>query len=661
MDKITHGHPLSKSEDILQSNIETLKRLFPTIVKEGKIDMEELKALLSDEVEKGDEYYRFTWAGKSEARREANKPSTGTLRPDKESSKNWETTQNIFIEGDNLEVLKLLQKSYAGKIKMIYIDPPYNTGKDFVYKDNYSDNLGNYLELTGQIDEEGKKISTNTERDGRYHSNWLNMMYPRLKLARTLLKEDGVIFISIDDNESSNLRKLCDEIFGEMNFIADLTVVNNLKGRNDKRYIATANERLFMYVKTDLYEECGLRMSEMQVEEFDLEDEIGKYRELGLRKRGGADTRKLRPNMYFPFWVNPDDGTVAVEKSETHHIEVLPTKSNGEDGCWRWGFDTAKLRLKSLFGRSVGNNGKWDIFEKDYLSSDGELRRIKPKSVLSGTNYSTDRATKEYRALLPEVNFTSPKSVAMLRDLIEYAVPKSSNEFMLDFFAGSGTSAQALMEANLDGGNRRFICVQLNVESGDSKFPKISDITQERIKRGSEKIESEIKQGIKSKSIELDLDNSNELPESPQKILESIDLGFKCFKLDSSNINTWDGNPENIEQTLLNSTSNIKIDRTEDDVLYEVLLKYGLDLTIPIEEKTISNCKVYSVGHGVLFICLADTIYSQVAEGIGKWKEELKPVSCRVLFKDSGFPDDAAKTNSTQILKRFGITEINSL
>jgi adenine-specific DNA-methyltransferase len=213
MEKITSSHPLSQSTDIVKDNLETLKRLFPTIVKEGRIDVDELKALLDEEIETNEEYYRFSWAGKSDARREANKPSTATLRPNQPDSKNWDTTGNVFIEGDNLEVLKLLQKSYSGRIKMIYIDPPYNTGKDFVYKDNYADNLGNYLALTGQTDEEGKKLSSNTESDGRYHSNWLNMMYPRLKLARNLMTEDGVIFISIDDNEVHNLRKLCDEIF----------------------------------------------------------------------------------------------------------------------------------------------------------------------------------------------------------------------------------------------------------------------------------------------------------------------------------------------------------------------------------------------------------------------------------------------------------------
>ena len=288
MEKIDKGHSLSQSTDFVAQNIETLKTLFPTIVKEGKIDIKELQALLGDEVEAEDEYYRFTWAGKSTARREANKPSTATLRPDKENSKDWDSTQNIFIEGDNLEVLKLLQKSYANKIKMIYIDPPYNTGKDFVYKDSYNDNLGNYLAITGQVDEEGKRINTNSESDGRYHSNWLNMMYPRLKLARNLLKDDGVIFISIDDNEISNLRKVCDEIFGEENLFADMVVIRAEGGGLAKKVIK-GHDYLLVYTKSfssfkGIYKPKDIRGKVVEkdgrafwIEEDWLRKEFGKY------------------------------------------------------------------------------------------------------------------------------------------------------------------------------------------------------------------------------------------------------------------------------------------------------------------------------------------------------------------------------------------------
>jgi adenine-specific DNA-methyltransferase len=648
MEKITSQHPDSQSLNVVNENVEKLKALFPTIVKEGKLDLEELKALLGDYVETNDEYYRFTWAGKAMARQEANKPSTATLRPNKAESKDWDTTENIFIEGDNLEVLKLLQKSYANQVKMIYIDPPYNTGKDFVYKDNYADNLGNYLALTGQTDEEGKKLNTNSETDGRYHSNWLNMMYPRLKLARNLLKDDGVIFISIDDNEVNNLKKLMDEIFGEENFISDITVVNNLKGRNDKKYIATANERLLMYVKTDEFQEYGLSLPDDKIETYNLVDSEGKFRLIELRKRGGSDTRAERQNMYYSLFVNPNDGRVSQVRSDEFYIEAVPKKSNGVDGRWRWGKDTTLIKIKSLLGKPVNGTNKYNIYEKDYLEQDGELKRIKPKSVMAGASYSTDGATKKYRQIMPDIDFTNPKPVELLTDLIQYSCVHDTNAIVLDFFAGSGTTAHAIMQQNADdGGNRKHISIQLpELLSNESqkklpKFKTIADITKERVRRAGEKIKAEAKEDLFSDG-------------------KTLDVGFKAFKLDSSSINAWDGSIGSFEQNLFNSADNIKADRTEEDVLYEVLLKNGLNLTLPIAIQIIADKTVYSVGAGALFICLADGITTNVADGIGKWKEELAPVSCKVIFKDNGF-SDVDKTNSIQILRRYGITEVNSI
>jgi len=302
MEKITKGHPLSQSADIVKENIETLKQLFPTIVKEGKIDMQELKALLDEEIETGEEYYRFTWAGKNEARKEANKPSTATLRPCKEESKDWDTTGNIFIEGDNLEVLKLLQKSYAGKIKMMYFDPPYNTGNDFVYKDNYTDNLGNYLTLTKQADEEGKKLSTNTESDGRFHSNWLSMMYPRLKLAHNLLTEAGVLFISIDDNEVTNLRKLCDEIFGEENFIA-IFPWRKRTAKSDVPFgVSQDFEWLICYAKSDEFIACIGGNERKYYETPDFPDNPWRIHDMSTQR-----TAEERPNSNFTI-INPKNG-----------------------------------------------------------------------------------------------------------------------------------------------------------------------------------------------------------------------------------------------------------------------------------------------------------------------------------------------------------------
>lgn len=664
MEKITKDHPLSKSEDILQKNIEMLKGLFPTIVKEGKIDLEELKVLLSDEIEKGDEYYRFTWAGKSEARREANKPSTGTLRPDKESSKNWDKTQNIFIEGDNLEVLKLLQKSYAGKIKMIYIDPPYNTGKDFVYTDNYTDNLNNYLELTGQTDEVGNKLSTNAESDGRYHSNWLNMIYPRLKLARTLLKEDGAIFISIDDNEVQNLRKVCDEIFGEDNFAAQIPWQARQSIQNDTD-ISESHEYVIVYAKNRRKENRRLKESN-KIEWFNERTfafypktlDKDKFANPDNDSRGNwkadpFDAPNIRPNLTYEI-KNPITGE-----------KYLPP----EGRCWR----TTEIEFLKLlednrivFGKSGEGRPQLKVFyeeKKEYGSV--------VDTWFDGNTYGT--ATKGTKVMQSLFNGNSPfdtvKPLELIKNISKMAMQK--DDIILDYFAGSGTTSHAIMQLNSeDGGKRKCISIQLPApveeksQAAKLGYKVISEITKERIRRAANSIEEELiakikKEEKKAPKLELDEDGIENM--SPKNILANLDLGFKAYKLDTSNINTWDGNPENLQQTLLNSTSNIKIERAEEDVLVEVLLKFGLDLAVPIEEKTIANCKVYSIGNGVLFVCLADNIYSQVAEGIGKWKEELSPVSCRVLFKDSGFPDDAAKTNSTQILKRYGITEVNSL
>jgi adenine-specific DNA-methyltransferase len=648
MEKITPGSPLSQSPDFVHDNIQILKNLFPTIVKEGKIDIEELKALLGQEIEEEEEYYRFTWAGKSNARREANKPSTATLRPDLESSKDWDTTQNIFIEGDNLEVLKLLQKSYSNKIKMIYIDVPYNTGKDFVYKDNYNDNLGNYLAITGQLDDEGKRTTTNSESDGRFHSNWLNMMYPRLKLARNLLSDDGVIFISIDDNELYNLRKVCDEIFGEVNFEANIIPIVNPGGR-DYKQIAVTNEYLLVYSKT---EELVLNEIAKEVA-FTFNDILGGYNTRELRNRNPKFHSGNRPNLFYPFYVNAGeintDGycLVSLERSEKFNIEVKPYNSQGKESVWRWGKDKAKVNISTTDFDStqilakIKNDGNWNIYEKNRRSTS------KVKSVWDETEMRTENGTRALRSIFENTYFDHPKPI----DLIKKCAIIGSNEsdIILDFFAGSGTTAQAIMQLNSeDGGARKFICVQLpeqtdeNSEAYKAGYFKISDITKERIRRAGEKIKNETNKDLFTND------------------LNTIDIGFRSFKLDSSNLNAWDGDPENLEKTLFNASNNIKEGRSENDVLYEILLKFGLDLTQPIDKKTIATKTVYTIGAGTLFICLGDDLTTDIAEGIGKWKNELQPVITKVIFKDNGF-SDVEKTNCMQILKRFGIEEVNTI
>jgi len=654
MEKITKGHPLTQSPDFIKQNIETLKSLFPTIIKEGRIDFEELKALLDDDLETEDEYYRFTWAGKSMARREAIKPSTATLRPCIEESKNWDTTQNIFIEGDNLEVLKLLQKSYSNKIKMIYIDPPYNTGKDFVYKDNYSDNLANYLELTGQLDESGRKLSTNTESDGRYHSNWLNMMYPRLKLARNLLTEDGLILISIDDNEHANLIKINDEIFGEENYIGSFIWRKKAGGGQADDYFVKEHEYIIVYQKTSLFGWKDLEEIEDE-SSYNKTDDNGKFKLVKLAKWGNTARREDRPSMYFPL-KDPDGN------------DNFPISPDGSDGRWRMGYEKIRDLLENDLVHWEYKNKKWLPYEKIYFDSN-KIKTIKSRSILydiaqtgDGTNVLTELFNKK------DI-FENPKPVELLNTFIEHNL--GYNEIILDFFAGSCTTAHSVIQLNSeDSKNRKFVCVQLP-ESTDEKseafkagYNNIADIGKERIRRAGKKILNDkqeeleqLKNKVEGKMLQDDI---NEKINGLEKIIETLDSGFKVFKLDSSNIMVWDGDPEKLEQNLFNAATNIKDNRKEDDILYEILLKYGLDLAQPIEQREISGKSVFNIGVGALFICLGDDITTNVADGIGKWKEELKPATCKVIFKDTGFTD-VEKTNSMQILKRYGIEEVNTI
>lgn len=627
MEKIDKGHPLSQSTDFVAQNIETLKTLFPTIVKEGKIDIKELQALLGDDIETEEEYYRFTWAGKSMARREANKPSTATLRPDKESSKDWDATQNIFIEGDNLEVLKLLQKSYANKIKMIYIDPPYNTGKDFVYKDNYNDNLGNYLAITGQLDEEGKRINTNSENDGRYHSNWLSMMYPRLKLARNLLSDDGVIFLTIDDNEVDNLKKICDEIFGEENFIGNL-IWNSTKSVTNTAIVSTSHNFNLVYCKTINYyieHRTKFRLPE-DGEGFSNPDNDPR----GVWKADPFQVGGWRPNQQYEI-VNPKTGEIYTPN----------------EGC-SWKNDLNKFKELQSDNRIVfGSTGEAGPQRKRFLFE--ALERGKVVKTWWDDVGTTTNGTQLVKKLFDGKSvFTNPKPIDLIQRMISLGDHTKSG-IILDFFAGSGSTPHAVIQSNAqDGGNRKFICVQLP-ETTDEKseafkagYKNISEITKERIRRAGEKIKSEMKEDLFSEQG------------------KTLDIGFRAFKLDSSNIRAWDGNPEALEDNLFNAGSNIKENRTEEDVLYEILLKYGLDLTMPIEQKAIAGKQVFNIGMGALFICLGDHITTAVAEGIGKWKEELQPATSKVIFKDTGFTD-VEKTNSMQILKRYGILEVNTI
>ena len=613
----------SKTKDIVAENVEKLKVLFPEAFTEdgttvgSKINWEVLRELLGESVSNKEERYSFTWNGKSQARMIAQTPSTGTLRPCKEESIDWDTTKNIFIEGDNLEVLKLLQKSYYKKVKMIYIDPPYNTGKDFVYKDNYRDNIKNYKEFTGQVDSEGRNHSTNPETSGRYHTDWLNMMYPRLKLARNLLKDDGVIFISIDDNEVSNLRKMCNEIYGEENSLGTLVWKKKYTGGKHTKGYVDMHEYILVYAKV-----------ETSIEKIEIsrpENEKGKFVEKDefIQERGKFYVRPLKSNLelrrtlIYPI--------VAPDKS------VLKTQ-------WLVSKDTFErlLEEKRVDFRKK-QDGSYQIYKKYYEKDGGGF--VKPPSLIE--KYPNTEAKFELKELFDVKEgrdnvFYTVKPLNLLTHLLE---PHDESELIvLDFFAGSGTTAHAVLKQNLDGKKRKFLAVQIPEPIKDNdRFKFVSDITKERIRRAATKIQEE----------------------NPEY---EGDLGFKVFKLDSTNIKPWEIGFDSLNNEFLNKMiGNIKEDRLEEDILYEVLLKYGLDLTLPITEHTIAGKKVYDIGMGALIICLADSITLDVVEGIAKLREELKPEIMRVVFKDSGFADDVVKTNTVQILKQAGITEVKSL
>jgi adenine-specific DNA-methyltransferase len=668
MKKLTPNDPETRSPDLVAENLSTLKALFPEIVTEGPdgvtVNVDVLKALVGDKtVTDADEKYGLNWHGKRRARQLALTPSTGTLRPCPEDSVDWDTTHNLMIEGDNLEVLKLLQKSYAGKVKLIYIDPPYNTGKDFVYPDNFQDNIRNYLELTGQA-EGGQKISSNTEAGGRFHTNWLDMMYPRLRLARSLLREDGVLAISIDDNEVERLRAMCAEIFGEENFAAQVCIQSNPRGRQSDTFFATVHEYLLVWARTG--ESCvidGAALTDEQKAAFGLTDQSGKpYRLLGLRQRGAASFRQDRPDMFFPIYVNPKTLKVSLDPAPGFTAEVLPRKSTGEDGRWMWGKEKCRNDIHLLVPQMIERRQEFDIFVVDYLERDGEERTRKFKTIWDDKKLNTQNGTQEVKELLGCAAMSFPKPVALLLDVIQLGA--SNGDIILDFFVGSGTTGHAVMAQNAaDGGKRRYILVQLpeslDPKNKDQKVAaefcqmlkkplNIAELTKERLRRAAKKIKDE----------------------NP---IFAGDLGFRVFKLDSTNIREWDPKRDDLEGSLQLSIEHLKTNRTETDILYELLLKLGLDLCVRMEKLEVRSEKlegkkhtVHSIGGGVLMACLSEKIELKDVEtlglGIVEWHKTLAPAGdATCVFRDSAFADDVAKTNLAAILNQHGIANVRSL
>lgn len=642
----------SQSMDIEKADLEKLRTVFPQCFSEGKLDISKLLALFGQYDDNDFEKYKFEWKGKSECYRIAGKRSTGTLRPCPEESVNFDTTNNIYIEGDNLEVLKLLQSSYYNKVKMIYIDPPYNTGNDFVYEDDFKDPMAKYKEITQQT------TKSNPETMGRFHTNWLNMMYPRLRLAANLLRDDGVIFISIDDNEVHNLRKLCDEVFGEENFVSEFIWINNERGRSIDKYISNTNDFILMYAKSldNLTINYKRESGEHLLKEYNLKDEISYYKKGDpLFNNNSKFNIETRPNLVYSIYINKQTGEkrcIDEKYKDSNGLWILPQENklgdnwikvvpplrntNGLIGCWRWSVNKFMAENEQELILEQQNSGKYMFFSKNRLTGDNE-KLSKYKNIIQ--NITSASATSEVVKLLGGKYFDHPKPTSLIKILADIGLSK--DDIILDFFSGSATTAHAVMQLNAeDGGNRQFICVQLpelcdeKSEAFKAGYKNICEIGKERIRRAGKKL----------------TENNGQLALEEKK---PLDIGFKVFKLDTSNLAKWDSSPlENagaLFQRLEAIENSVKSDRTELDVVYEVILKLGVPLdykVIPIE---INDKKAYSIGEDCLvLICLdygKDGITPEDIETMCEF------VPAKIVSSEQAFKDDTALSNAHYILK----------
>lgn len=626
-----------ESPDMTVQNIDRIAALFPncvteTVDEDGKfkraINFELLKQMLSPDVVEGDERYEFTWVGKKAAIVEANKPIRKTLRPCKEESKNWDSTENLYIAGDNLEVLKLLQESYLGKVKMIYIDPPYNTGNDFIYADDFMRSQQEENEQMGMYDEDENRLFKNTDTNGRFHSDWCSMIYSRLMLARNLLTDDGAIAISIDDNEIDNLGEICDEVFGSQNFVSKIIVQNNPRGRQSDSFVATVHEYLLCYAKDST--KClvnGMPLTEDQKAEYCYSDGNGAYRLLGLRQRGVASLREDRPDMFFPIYVDPTTQEVSLDFHDGW-LTVVPKKSDGRDGRWMWGKQKCIADKSRLVARMIERRSEYDIFVKDYLVRENGQRTRKYKTIWDDKCINNQVGTQEVKKLLDGEYMSFPKSCAYIQMICQML--SSSSGIVLDFFSGSATTAHAVMQLNAeDGGHRKFIMVQLPEpcdeasEAYKAGYKNICEIGKERIRRAGDKIKSE----------------------SPITT-QDLDIGFRVLKLDDTNMKDVYYAPDDYSQGLLAGLeSNIKEDRTDLDLLFGCLLDWGLPLSLPYSSEQIDGCTVHTYNDGDLIACFAENIPESVVKGIAK----RQPL--RAVFRDSSFANSPAKINVTEIFK----------
>ena len=624
-----------ESADAIEALLEQLREAAPQVFSEGRVDFAKLQAALGKHIDTNPERYGLTWAGKRDAFRNVQIPSVATLRPQAEESVNWESTENLIIEGDNLEVLKLLQKPYHGKVKMIYIDPPYNTGNEFIYPDNYREGLEDYLRYTGQLTEEGTAASTNKDTSGRYHSNWLNMMYPRLFLARNLLKEDGVIFVSIDDHEVHNLRLLMDEVFGEENFVANIVWEKRFTRSDNSRMFATLSEHILLYRKSVFLDEMKEPRSEKADSIYSNPDNDPRGEWTSVSYVNPA-TKEQRPNLSYEI-VNPFSGSKVIHPTNAWKYERTTHEKHVSENRLYWGksgeyqFPRLKKFLSEMDGGMVPVN-LWAHQE-------------------TGT---TDEGSKSLEELMAEKLFDFPKPTRLISRMLKLATKTNEQDIVLDFFAGSGTTAHAVLDLNQqDGGNRKFILVQLPEKTDNPQYPTIAHITRERVRRVIAKLQEDRRSRAGGNPAIQDALDLNPL-DSRLRGNDERDLGFRAFKLDSSNFKIWQADAaqsaEKLAQQLHLYADNVQPERGEADRLYELILKSGHALSEKIESFDAAGKQAYSVDGGKLLICLEAHLGQEALRALFARKPQT------VLCLDTAFDgNDALKTNIVLEAKTHGI------
>ena len=648
------------STDPTADLLDALRERIPHVFTESGIDFDKLRATLGGAVMEGKERYGLTWAGKAEAFRNVQSVSNGTLAPMPSESVDWDSTENLIIEGDNLEVLKLLQRPYHGKVRMIYIDPPYNTGNEFIYPDNFREGLHDYLRYSGQVSEEGFAQSANKDTSGRYHSNWLGMMYPRLFLARNLLRDDGVIFVSIDDHEVHNLRHLMDEVFGEENFVAQLIVQSNPKGRVLDRHFSKTHEYVLVYCKGEMLYDLALPRNDGDVAQtYPNADDDGEFRSGELRnthRQFGKHNRRL---MAFPLYVDPASGSVSDVEAPGWE-KVLPNWEDGFEGCWTWGRKKVQTDAHLLFGKLT--NGRWKVYRKTYArDTNGQISRKKLKSIFVDAAFNTEKGQAAFDTLMPTRMFESPKPPELLATFA--ALLDDENSIILDFFAGSGTTAQAALELNAkDGGNRKFILVQLPEKTDNPKFPTIADITRERVRRVIAKLAAVEKAKAEAPvQASIDLVSSDAPHPSPLPKGEGIktqDLGFRAFRLAASNFRVWDAtlaaDAMALAEQIALHADNVSGTAASGALLYELILRAGLPPSSNVAKVEISATdsspktpgrtkpwEAFSVNDGQLLVCVEAAVTPALMRALIARKPKT------LVCLDKAFNgNDAAKTNA---------------